>query len=184
MSSTIPLPPREQLYNRYCSNKQQKKRLSLCQPHKDGSVFPSVGSSMRQRQCVTIWSGLAAQHTKTAPRTIPDPIDAGPLVPGKQSSWETAALAKLRHFNQIPETRMQPVSQTQPELVFKIQSFPAGKPGFTRRFGIRYPRTFWELPNLLPRGRLRRRTSCTALLYIGVARVTFAKLHPGLLAPC
>jgi hypothetical protein len=29
MSSTLPLPPREQLYNRYCSNKQQKSLLRL-----------------------------------------------------------------------------------------------------------------------------------------------------------
>jgi hypothetical protein len=30
-----------------------------------------------------------------------------------------SVLAKLRHFNQILDTRMHPVSQTQPELVFK-----------------------------------------------------------------
>jgi hypothetical protein len=32
MSSTIPLPPREQLYNEYCSNNNKKDDVTKCPP--------------------------------------------------------------------------------------------------------------------------------------------------------
>ena len=57
----------------------------------------------------------------------------------------------------ILEIQMLPVSQTQPELVFKNTTpLPGGLPN--ENFWEFIPWTFWELPNLLQCGRLLRMT--------------------------
>jgi len=66
-------------------------------------------------------------------------------------------LAKIRLLIQILKTRMHPASQTQHELVFKNQPPLPGEVAKRELLGIWY-RAFWELPNLLQCGRLRRRT--------------------------
>jgi hypothetical protein len=52
---------------------------------------------------------------------------------------------------------MHPVSQTQPELVFKSPT-PCQGTWLYSTFRSSIPWTFWELPNLIPCGRLRRMT--------------------------
>jgi hypothetical protein len=80
MSSTIPIPPREQLRNRYCSIKQQQVWVSLAQLwpklEKGGLIQnaqPTASASTHSNVCVcvvtksSVWSRLCASGSALGP---------------------------------------------------------------------------------------------------------------------